>query len=285
MSDYPSRFPAGDELLERFCAPAHRLTSMPRTLAVLAHPDDETLGASSRLRRLRHAIFVYVTDGAPLDEADAYAAGFPSRELYALARRAELQGALFFAGIPCDRVRPLNIVDQAASLHLAWLTEKVLYFLLTEEPEVVLTHPYEGGHPDHDATAFAVHMACRLVAQHDLPTPAIIEFTSYNGAGGSLTSGGFLPAPGHAERAIALDPEDVDFKQGLIACYATQQHILHRASLHEERFRLAPAYDFEAPPHEGTLLYEHCPWRMNGARWRTLARAATDRLELAPLAR
>ena len=41
------------------------LPALPRTMLVGAHPDDETVLAGARLRRLSRALFVCVTDGAP----------------------------------------------------------------------------------------------------------------------------------------------------------------------------------------------------------------------------
>jgi LmbE family N-acetylglucosaminyl deacetylase len=51
----------------------------------------------------------------------------------------------------------LGIPDQAASLGLAGLARRLAVQLAASGAEVVVTHAYEGGHPDHDATAFAVH--------------------------------------------------------------------------------------------------------------------------------
>jgi hypothetical protein len=47
-----------------------------------------------------------------------------------------------------------------------------------------------------------------------------------------------------------------------------------------ELFRLAPAYDFGAPPHEGQLWYEDFDWGMTCRRWRRLAVAALGELGL-----
>ena len=47
---------------------------------------------------------------------------------------------------------------------------------LVEEAEQVITHPYEGGHPDHDACAFAARAAVR----HSANKAKLMEFTSYH---------------------------------------------------------------------------------------------------------
>jgi hypothetical protein len=48
--------------------------------------------------------------------------------------------------------------------------------------------------------------------------------------------------------------------------------------LESERFRFAPRYDFNAPPHQGKLYYENCDWGVTGETWRNLAEKACLRL-------
>ena len=61
---------------------------------LVAHPDDETLGVGSVLRRLRHLTLIHLTDGAPHEMHDAQRAGFGTREQYSAARRHELDSAM-----------------------------------------------------------------------------------------------------------------------------------------------------------------------------------------------
>jgi LmbE family N-acetylglucosaminyl deacetylase len=61
---------------------------------VVAHPDDETIGAGASLRLFRRLVLVHVTDGAPRDLRDARAAGFETCADYAAARVRELRDAL-----------------------------------------------------------------------------------------------------------------------------------------------------------------------------------------------
>src|SRR4051812_560258 len=161
------------------------------TLLVAAHPDDEVIGAGAQLGRLKDLVVVHVTDGAPRNLRDATAAGFPDRVSYAKAREREFQTALALLGSPCGTAQ-LGIVDQEASLDLAGLAERMMRLIDALQPRLILTHPYEGGHPDHDATAFAVHVACAQLQREKTRAIELAEMTSYHNDGGRLVAGEFL---------------------------------------------------------------------------------------------
>jgi N-acetylglucosamine malate deacetylase 2 len=253
--------------------PIEEALSSRATLIVAAHPDDETVGAGSLLPRLHRPIIVTVTDGAPRSPDDAERAGCATREEYAGLRRRELCAALEIAGIGEDQLRGAGIVDQEASLEMAYLTLKLVDLLRELRPSFLLTHPYEGGHPDHDATAFAVHAACARVPA----PPTVFEFTSYHAAephrddDASMETGRFL---GDAGETVTLSEEARDRKARMIDCYSSQLHMLRNFPLDTERYREAPAYDFTQAPHPGKLLYETFGWDVSGERWRLLAEEA-----------
>jgi LmbE family N-acetylglucosaminyl deacetylase len=166
-----------------------------RVAIVLAHPDDETIGCGALLRRLLDAGLVLVTDGAPRGGDDARNAGFTDWGAYAGARRSELVEALRLAGLGPDRLTSLDIPDQAASFDLAGLARRLVPIVTSAE--IVLTHSYEGGHPDHDATAFAVHAAATLAG----PSAArIVEMPFYRAGPDGWVLGQFAPAQGSRKR-------------------------------------------------------------------------------------
>jgi LmbE family N-acetylglucosaminyl deacetylase len=233
-----------------------------RLLIVAAHPDDEVIGASTRLRLFRNLTIVHVTDGAPRNLYDAQRHGFGTCAEYAAARRAEFRAALRVAGVEA-RCIELGIPDQEAALQVSQVAALLAATCRALHPDIVLTHPYEGGHPDHDASALAVHLA-------SAGTP-ILEFASYHNNGGSIRTGHFLPG-GTRTLTIELDAEQQSQKRAMLECFRTQQDMLARFDVAAERFRIAPAYDFVRPPHSGSLYYEQFDWGMTGERFRSIAR-------------
>src|SRR5581483_968566 len=94
----------------------------PAVAIVVAHPDDEVIGAGAQLCRWPQARVLCVTNGAPRNGVDARRAGFLTVPDYAAARREESTRALSLAGISADQFRALNHPDQQASLRLAELS-------------------------------------------------------------------------------------------------------------------------------------------------------------------
>jgi N-acetylglucosamine malate deacetylase 2 len=251
-----------EELLREWIA-----TPLP-TLLVAAHPDDETVGAGGQLARLPSLTLMHLTDGAPRDLKFARKAGVATREEYAALRQRELDAALRVGDAAGAERIALGFVDQEAALHLREAIAKVTETIARVRPAVVLTHPYEGGHPDHDAAAFVVAVA---VARAE-PRPACFEMAYYNAEG----DGAFLRAPAVAETVVPLSDVARARKQAMMAAFPSQAHVLSRFSADAERFRVPPRYDFSAAPHDGRLYYEKHGWPLDGAQFRRLCALARD---------
>ncbi len=246
---------------------------------VVAHPDDETIGAGAALPLFRRLLLVHATDGAPRDLADARAAGFSTAADYAAARRRELDEALAAGGARGAQRAALGAADQGASFRMAGLSRALAALLERHGTRAVLTHPYEGGHPDHDAVAFCARAAASLVARRGAEAPSIAEIAFYHAGPEGWAVGRFLPG-GPPATPVALDGGARARKRAMLDAFATQAATLALFPVSREVFRPAPAYDFAAPPHDGTLLYERFPWGMDGPRWRRLALEAARELGL-----
>jgi N-acetylglucosamine malate deacetylase 2 len=246
-------------------------------VVVVAHPDDETIGCGAVLRRLPLVRVVHVTDGAPRNMSDAVRLGLSSRESYAMVRSAELTAALAIAGVPPWRHVRLGITDQTAAFALEELVHRLAPLLC--QVRIVVTHAFEGGHPDHDAAAFAVHAACALIARRG-PCPQIIEMPFYRAGNDGWALQSFVPRGELAETIVALSGDEQELKRRMIAAHNSQRASLSPFRLDRERFRLAPPYDFRELPNGGALLYERYHWGMNGALWRELAASACAKFGL-----
>jgi LmbE family N-acetylglucosaminyl deacetylase len=266
------------DIFTRAVAPAPSPEPIPRALLVFAHQDDETVALGARLANFGSAHIVHVTDGAPRNEHDSRNYGFSTLAEYRSARAGELADVLRTAGIGNASHEMLRVPDQEASHTLVALTRTIDRIIRQHKPEVIFTHPYEGGHPDHDACAFAVHHAVKL--QREGARPLIIEGTFYHACPeGGFETGHFLPAPDPVLTAeFHLTADEYRAKKALLDLFTTQRQTLSVFPLKYERFRIAPRYDFRNPPHTPPVLYDNYPWGMTSREFVQLAREAETTL-------
>jgi LmbE family N-acetylglucosaminyl deacetylase len=260
-----------DEVLQRWCrAPA--LGEAPCVLAVVAHPDDEVLGFGGRMGHVAAQLHVaYVSDGAPDDERFYRPLGFEHRADYAAARRAEARRGLALAGLPESQTHELGVVDQHVSSCLERVVEWLLPLITRVAPDAVLTHAYEGGHPDHDATACAVHVALHRLGFGQGRFRPLWEFASYHARGAELVRGQFIADPACPEHHIQLDAATRALKLRLLECHATQREFLWTFPVDTETFRVAPEHDFSKPP-AAPFFYDRMDWGVSGGAFLLAAR-------------
>ncbi len=85
-----------------------------------------------------------------------------------------------------------------------------------------------------------------------------------------MVTGEFLSAPGSRPQTIDLTAAERRLKRRMFDAFATQRQVLKMFSLENEKFRLAPHYDFTQPPHDGDLQYERFGFAQ-GSEWRRRA--------------
>lgn len=250
------------------------LNRVMRCSVIVAHPADEVVGAGCLISKLVDVTVLHVTDGAPGDMRDAKAAGFQERCAYAQARRQECLAALAIANVPEDRVVEFEVTDHCAAHHLAELTKKIATFLQQSGADIVVTHPYEGGHPDHDATAFATHAALRLIKENGFRPPVLFEMALHPSEDFQAKLPEFLPGSERETTTLVLDERAQKLKQRMFACLETQRESLEVSPVGPEKFRQPTAYDFSAPPQAGKLHYENFAWAPRVKEWQSLASKA-----------
>ena len=248
-----------------------------RVMIVAAHPDDETIGAGAQLASWPNLTVVHATNGSPRDPRFAAGAGFPDRESYAAARNAEAVRALKLANVAAQQIVHLGFDDQDAARSLVEMTGALARLIVELRPNAIVTHPYEGGHPDHDSVCFAVHFACRRLRLSNAAYPAIVEMTSYFGRNGERIVSRFLQDSGGAIE-IALSQDDRQRKLAMYRCFASQNALLAQFPVAVECFRIAPHYDFRRKPHAGRLFYDDYQLGVDSDTWLALADEAMSAL-------
>ncbi|MDQ5847009.1 MAG: PIG-L family deacetylase [Acidobacteriota bacterium] len=245
-----------------------------RCAIIVAHPADEVVGAGCLISKLVNVSVLHVTDGAPRDTTDATDAGFKEISDYAEARKQECLSALALANVPQDRVVELAIPDHAAPERLAEITKQITSFLQRSGADIVVTHPYEGGHPDHDATAFATHAAVRLMKHNGFRPPVIFEMALHPSDDGISRVPEFLPGSKTETTTLLLDAPAQALKRRMFDCFDTQRKSLQTSPIGPEKFRRPAEYDFSVPPHMGRLHYELFDSSIKSEEWQSLARKA-----------
>ena len=168
---------------------------------IAPQPDDETITAGITISRVMRASVIHVTGGANGG-----------------SRARDARAALALAGV--ESVFSLDAAG--VSENLGVIAEKLTAMLDRLKPDLIVTCAYKNGHPDHEATTYAVSLAARVpVAQLALsPTEESIlhlELSEY-------------------ERTL---------KKSMIGCLKSSREVLSPFPVLHERFRNAPLFDFD----------------------------------------
>src|SRR5690606_33702947 len=195
-------------------------------LLVFAHPDDEVIAAGALMQRPPRVGLITLTSGATRHGSYARRAGFDSWLDYGHARLMETEAALGWLGREVAPRRNLGLPDMGTMDELVAITRH-LVGQLRQGVSYVVTHAYEGGHPDHDSAAFCVHAACALIGREGGRPPVIVEAPLYNEHDGAVVHSRFLP---HEDAGTPvtfhLSADEQALKRRMYESYVTQRETM-----------------------------------------------------------
>ena len=245
------------------CAPVgrfHLLADLSKVCIVVAHPDDETLGCGGLCQRVSSAVLVHATDGVPGESRFFAQKGFCSAEAYRRRRVEELDLALAKLPTGPHKRIMLGLGDQELHLHLRALVRLLTDHLRSTGVTSIVTHAFEGGHPDHDVVAFGVAMAAK-----QLGGVPVFEMPLYRAERGRTALQSSPDSSFSTVETLVLTPDEVSIKQQMLRCFSSQQRLTERFSSGVERFRAMPEHDFSSPPNAGDVLYDGFGWGVSSA--------------------
>jgi len=231
-----------------------------RTLVVVAHPDDEVIGCGALLQRMREPIVVFCTDGAP--RPARWWQKYGSRAAYSQLRREEARQALSYADVKnFEFLAAANselFADQELFKRLPEAVKALESVAERYKPEAMLTHAYEGGHPDHDACCFVTSMVAPQMGVRAWEMPLYRRQPD-----GISVKQQFVQRTGQ-EIEVHVTADEVERKRRMVQAYPSQGDIISAFDATVERVRPMYDYDFSQPPHAGKLNYEMWQWEMTG---------------------
>lgn len=229
------------------------------TVVLVAHPDDEVIGFGALIQRMRRAIVVFATDGAPRDPY--FWKEYGSREAYSQIRRAEAEAALKIVGAEpvflSDSVSG-GIADQELFLRLAPAVQAFERVLADVRPHAILTLSYEGGHPDHDSACFIASIAGQSARIPVWESP--LYHREPDGKGVAQKFHDLLGT----EIELRIHGEEFQKKIEMFHTYKSQKLTLNSFRPEMETFRPVRDYDFKHRPFPWKLNYELWQWKMTG---------------------
>jgi LmbE family N-acetylglucosaminyl deacetylase len=227
-------------------------TLLYRPLVLVAHQDDEAIGCGILLQRAEAPVVVFATDGAPTDEY--FWGKYGARDKLADVRRAEAAHAMSEVGIAHYEI--LAFRDQRLYEHLPDALDRIIAIVRGHACRSLVTHAYEGGHPDHDACSYLAFLAGECL------TLPVWEMPLYHRAHGAPEMQHFIS--GDAD--VVLTPTEAEYgrKRRMAAAYASQGEVIRAFPGRNEIFRRQPRYEYSQPPHAGPLNYEAWQWPITG---------------------
>lgn len=210
-----------------------RADSFGRVLVFVAHPDDETIGCSGLLQRATESLVVFAVDGAP--PYYGFERKYASLRKYSEARFLEASRVL--KQVPNCTFRRLtrrkgaHFVDQHLFQDLQQAFTSLSQIIHEFSPELIITHAYEGGHIDHDASHVLATRAARALHIMNLEFPLY-----WRTEDGRDVFQEFRESQ-NGEFVLTLSENEIAVKQRMVAEYRTQRELTSVFHHETERFR------------------------------------------------
>lgn len=192
-------------------------------LVFAAHPDDEVLGLGLTLTRHRsngdRVTVVFTTNGAGGNWKESNAV----KRAVAATRFTEACDALAIIGIDSAEIICLGFPDGGLHRYIPQASADIATLLRAIVPHTIYVHALEGGHRDHDVTAFIVQeVSARLRIE------PVFEWAEYNievPGGHPISDARFASDPYVPDFECAptpFDQSELASKQQMLAKYASQ---------------------------------------------------------------
>lgn len=238
-----------------------------KTLILVAHPDDESIGCGGLVQRMREAAIFLCTDGAPHIPAVWIGKGFRTREAYAEARYKEIQDVIKLGKVK-HREFMTGVADQQLHEKLPIVLKYLSAHIDSEKPNAILTHAYEGGHPDHDCCSFLASIVSKRFS-----VPAYEMPFYWKSPAGPLVFQKFMnPSPN--DFSLDLSETEIIVKKKMFQAHRTQSAVLADFDLSREFFRLQPEYDYSVAANPAFNTFAVCAVSVESvlSRFRSLER-------------
>jgi len=192
-------------------------------LVFAAHQDDEVLGLGLTLARHRsnrdRVTVVFTTNGAGGNWKESNAV----QRAVSAARFKEACDALAVIGIDAAEIVCLGFPDGGLHRYIPEASDDIATLIRAIDPHMIYVHAMEGGHRDHDVTAFVVQQVSTR-----LRIEPIFEWAEYNSeapGGQPISEARFASDPYVPDFECAptpVDQSELISKQAMLAKYASQ---------------------------------------------------------------
>jgi N-acetylglucosamine malate deacetylase 2 len=223
---------------ERFLNKHHK------TMLIVAHQDDDVIGAGCWLQNHASVHVSYCTDGgAPVGVNVWRSLGLFKRSEYVDLRNQEASAALKLSGARAE-VEFHSKVDGSLYEHLNVIANELRSTIAKKSPDFILTHAFEHGHPDHDCCSF---LSAQLDAEFGIQ---VFEMPIY---GRRVDGKTLVQEFGEQDDLLRITPtnEQVALKTSMMNTHDSQRRLgnlaMFRADI-PETFRRQPNHTFGQTP-------------------------------------